>query len=145
MADKRHQYAELNPQGNGPTPRQFVDDRTETLKIPVDASNLNAGDELKFAFLNERTIVRNVSLTATELDTGGGLTLDVGYETEGGTVDADYFFAAETVGQAGGTVHSASEPFSPGEKFFLTATVNGAATTPAEGQVWLTLEIGLIG
>lgn len=60
-------------------------------------------DVVQSALIQSGSVVVDVMVVVTDLDSSTGITLDVGYG-----VDPDYFVAASTVGQAGGVVRASA-------------------------------------
>ena len=107
-------------------------------EISVTAA-LTTSDAFNFGVLPANARVIGGFLEATDMDTNGSPTLTINVGDSG---DADRFFAASTVGQAG-TASTALAVTGLGHKFTSETTITGApaanAATGAAGTLYLCL------
>lgn len=90
---------------------------------------LALNDVIQSSLIQAGSVIVDVTVIVSDLDTGTAVVLDVGYG-----VDPDYFVVASTIGQTGGMVRASAVTARP-----LTLTTNDtvdvlvktAATTPA--------------
>lgn len=143
MANLIHQYASSNFRGDNPTPRGVSDNRDMVINFTVNedgAANLGASDVWRLAYLKGGTSVELVGFKIDgQLDSGGTLTIDVGYNyTDTSLTDDDnYFVAASTIGQnaSGGYAAIANGAKLLEGDAYLEVTFAAGATTPATGEV----------
>lgn len=115
--------------------------RTELrIKLDISEENLGAGDVWEFLRVPANTLIEGIRLIADDLDGGAGLTILL--KTTDGTTTTTHL-AANTVGQAGGTVAAgASLPRVGGvAPVTIFAEVGVAAATPQAGEATLIVHL----
>lgn len=95
-------------------------------------------DVIQSALIQKGSVIIDVMVLVSDLDTATGITLDVGYG-----VDPDYFVAASTIGQTGGIVRSTAVTALP-----LTLTANDTVdvlvkAAPTTGTTAFTVTISV--
>lgn len=97
-----------------------------TILIP-NGTALAENDVLKFMKIGANVRILEVTMTATDLDTGAAITLDAGYSAAVATDDPNAFVNASTIGQAGGIVsvtNGGDDPFAVGALAPIDETID---------------------
>lgn len=87
-----------------------------TVLIP-NGTALAASDVLQMMKIGADVRILSVTLITDDLDSGAGITLDVGYKAAVASDVVDFFIDGSTVGQAGGVVrveNGGDDPFADG-------------------------------
>lgn len=105
--------------------------KTFSIEIP---STLTAGDVFQLACVPAGATVLDVNVAQPDVDSGSGITLDLGYGT-----DPDYFAAASTTGRTGGVIRPSAAtagPLTLSAKDTIDLTVNAAPSTGVAGTAY---------
>jgi hypothetical protein len=114
----------------------------QSLKCVASSHTVTAGaalvinDVIQSALIQSGSVIVDVTVVVSDLDTATSITLDVGYG-----VDPDYFVAASTVGQTGGVIRANAVTARP-----LTLTTNDTVdvlvkAAPGTGATTFTIDI----
>lgn len=110
-----------------------------TVTLSANAAN---GDILEFFYIPQNATILGITLTSTDIDTGGSPTVTIDIGDAG---DTDRLIAASTIGRAGGqdqTLAAAGRLYKYTADTLIRGTINSPATG-ATGTVTLVIDYTL--